>query len=102
MVSLHVTPWPRAETSEVTQVREVTLLLATLRAIRGLRSAKKIPQTRELAELVIDHAEASQEVKDELASMAMSIQASARVRQVSYGPAETATEVAGLRIAIVE
>jgi hypothetical protein len=86
----------------VTQVPEVTLLLAALRAIRGLRSTKKIPQTRELAELIIDHSEATQEVKDELASMAMSIQASARVRQVSYGSAETATEVAGLRVGIVE
>src|SRR6185503_6973936 len=51
-VSLHVTPWPVPVTSEVTQVREVTLLLAALRAVRGLRSTKKIPQTRELAELV--------------------------------------------------
>ena len=34
--------------------------------------------------------------------MAVSIQASARVRLVSHGKAETATEVAGLRIGIVE
>jgi hypothetical protein len=80
----------------------VTTLLAALRAIRGLRSTKKIPQTRELAELIIDQSEASQDVKDELSRMAVSIQASARVRQVSYGPAETATEVAGLRVGIVE
>lgn len=101
-VSIHVTPWPKAETGEVTQVREVTLLLGVLRAIRGLRSTKKIPQTRELAELIIDQDEAAQDVKDELSRMAVSIQASARVRQVSHGKAETATEVAGLRIGLVE
>lgn len=101
-VSIHVTPWPKAETSEVTRVGEVTLLLGVLRAIRGLRSTSKIPQTRELAELVVDHEEAAAEVKEDFARIAVSIQASARVRRVTYGKAETATEVAGLRIGIVD
>ncbi len=101
-VSIHVTPWPKLDTSEATQVREVTLLLTVLRAVRGLRSTKKIPQTRELAELIIDATEASPEVAADLKTMAVSIQASARVRQVTYAAADTATETAGLRVAITE
>jgi valyl-tRNA synthetase len=100
--SIHVSPWPMGGSQPIEAVPEMDLLLPILRAVRGLRSERKIAQTRELAFVTIDVHDADADVATSVERLRASVQALARARRLDYGVASHSTDVTGVRIDIGE
>jgi len=96
--SIHTAPWPTADNHLIPELPEMEILSAVLRAVRTLRTQRRISQTRSLATLVLDIGEVAPELQPRIRSLESSFQAVARVQQVSYGAAAEPTGVDGLSI----
>lgn len=100
-VSLHVTAWPAANKEWEQSPPEMELLLSVLRAVRGLRTAQQISQTKELDALVIDLGSAKPDVVETLKSMETSLQAVARVKEIRYASASNDCDLDGVKLDIL-
>jgi len=99
--SIHRGSWPRAAAEAVEDLPEMNILSAILRAVRSIRSQRRISQTRSLAALVLDIGQVAAELQPQIRSLESSFQAVARVREVSYGTATESTEIEGLCVDLV-
>jgi valyl-tRNA synthetase len=96
--SIHVAAWPTVDRALIEDLPEMNLLSAVLRAVRTIRSNRRISQTRSLATLVLDTERLAPEVDSQIRSLESSLQAVARVRQVCYSPAQEPTDIDGFSI----
>ncbi len=99
--SLHVSAWPEERAEWRVTVPEMEVLGAILRAVRGLRTTAKVSQTRRLQRVTLDIAGAKPEIAATVERMQASIRAAVRTTEMVYGPAETASELEGVRVDIV-
>ncbi len=102
-VSIHVSDWPSPEAGlrDADTPAEIVLILDLLNAARELRSQHKISQTRVLEEIRLDLDGAASEQRELVKSLERSIQSATRCKEVSYGPADHATNIEGVRLEIV-
>ena len=98
--SLHVSTWPQAKPEWNVTVPEMDVLGAILRAVRGLRTTAKVSQTRRLARVTLDVSGAKPEVQATIEQMQASIRAAVRTVEMSYGTAETPTDLDGVKVDI--
>jgi valyl-tRNA synthetase len=98
--SLHVSDWPVANPEWNVTVPEMEVLQAILRAVRGLRTTAKVSQTRRLAKVTLDASTASPETKATVEQMLSSIRAAVRTVELAHGPADTATDLEGVKVSI--
>jgi len=105
-VSLHVTSWPQHDPSRDGDVPEMKIVLAMLRAVRGLRTENRISQARQLplVTLQVDDGELGETIK----GLANTLQAVIRCEKLAFGPVELESGLAagsdldGVSVAIVE
>jgi valyl-tRNA synthetase len=100
-VSLHVSSWPAHDPERVGAVPEMNVVSGILNAVRVLRSASQIGQTRRLAEVILDLDGASPDLVETVKSMHGSIRAAVRTVELTYGPASNASDLEGVMVAIV-
>lgn len=96
--SIHTAAWPVVDPELIEELPEMNILSAVLRAVRAIRSNRRISQTRALGTLVLDIERVTPELHPQIRSLESSFQAVARVRQVCYGPAPELTDVSGMAI----
>lgn len=100
--SLHVTPWPAHDPARTAHVPEMELILGILVAVRRIRTERRISQTREIAQVIIDLSRATGEVAQTVQRLSLTLQAVARTKVISFGPAEHDTGIENVKIEIVE
>ncbi|MGA2534991.1 MAG: valine--tRNA ligase [Terracidiphilus sp.] len=100
-VSLHVSSWPAHDPERVGAVPEMNVVSGILNAVRVLRSASQIGQTRRLAGVILDLDGASSDLVETVKSMHGSIRAAVRTTALTYGQATNASELKGVMVAIV-
>ena len=101
-VSLHVTRFPQQDPTLLVDVPEMAVVSGLLRAVRTLRTERRISQTRPLEAVIIDLRGASDLTGALVRGMERSVQAVSRAAEVRYGEAEGACEIEGVRVGIVE
>ena len=101
-VSLHVSPWPAYDPARTERVPEMDIISGILRAVRRLRTERRISQTRQLAKVIIDASGASPEVVQAIRDLAPTLQAVVRAEELAFGDAEHATELEGVKVDLVE
>ncbi len=99
-VSLHVSPWPEPDSAQSGEVAEMEVIRGVLRAVRRLRTDRRINQTRQLARVMIDLEGASAEVSEVLRSLSQTLQAVARTAEVTFTAAEHETDIDGVKVDI--
>ncbi len=102
VVSLHVSPWPEFDPARTGEVPEMTVVSEILTAVRGLRTTRKIAQTRRISKLVLDVADPASGVAQTIRRMELSIKAAARSKDVIYGPASCDSGLEQVRLDIME
>ena len=80
----------------------MTVVSEILSAVRGLRTTKKIAQTRRLSQLILDVADPGSGVAETIRRMELSLKAAARSKDVVYGPATGASGLEHVRLDIIE
>ncbi len=101
-VSLHVTRWPQGNPEWVTETPEMELIETILKTVRSLRTERRISQTKQLSELVLDLDEASPRRQEMIRSMEVSLQAVARATTLRFAPAQQESGIEGVRLEIAE
>ncbi|HTU43921.1 MAG TPA: valine--tRNA ligase [Bryobacteraceae bacterium] len=96
--SIHTATWPVVAEDAIEDLPEMNILSAILRAVRSLRSQRRISQTRSLGTLVLDIEAAASDLRPQIRSLENSLQAVARVQQVSYSSATEPTDIEGVLI----
>lgn len=99
--SIHTAAWPVTGSELIEDLPEMNILSAILRAVRSIRSQRRISQTRSLSMLVLDIGRVAAELHPQIRSLESSFQAVARVQQVKYGAATESTEIEGLCVDLV-
>lgn len=101
-VSLHVSRWPAHDPARTENVPEMDIIGGVLRAVRRLRTDRRISQTRQLARVIIDTTGAAPEVGQTIRDLALTLQAVARTEELSFGGAGHDTELEGVKVEIEE
>lgn len=101
-VSLHVSPWPDYDPARTERVPEMDIISGILRAVRRLRTDRRISQTRQLAKVIIDASGASAEAVQAIRGLAPTLQAVVRAEELAFGDADNATELEGVKVEIIE
>jgi len=101
-VSLHVTSWPEHDAERVGDVPEMEIVFGILKAVRGLRTEHRISQTKRLPAVLIDLSGATDELAGQIRGLALTLQAVGRSDEVRWEAGETDSELAGVRVGIVE
>ncbi len=99
-VSLHVTEWPKVETSWDQDVPEMKLVLNILRGVRQLRTQNQFSATAQVKKLIIDTSAAANDETAQIKDLELSIQAVARAEAIDYGSAEYDCEGTQLKIGV--
>ncbi|MBT5497802.1 MAG: class I tRNA ligase family protein, partial [Alphaproteobacteria bacterium] len=101
--SIHIAEWPGEESElEATATPGgMVIILELLNATRELRSQHKISQTKVLEGIRLDLDGADDGTKQMVRDLVGSIQSATRCKEVSYGPAEYATAVQGVKLEIL-
>ncbi len=101
--SIHIAEWPGEESElEATATPGgMVIILELLNATRELRSQHKISQTKVLEGIRLDLDGADDGTKQMVRDLLGSIQSATRCKEVSYGPAEYATAVQGVKLEIL-
>jgi len=101
-VSLHVTAWPQHDAARVGDVPEMEIVFGILKAVRGLRTAKRISQTKRLPAVMIELDGASEELAGQVRALALTLQAVGRSDEVRWEAGEADCDLPGVRVGIVE
>ncbi len=100
-VSLHVTPWPAHDADRTGDVPEMDVVLGILRAVRTARTEQRISQTKRLAAVQLDVADAAPALADQVRTLALTLQAIGRCEEIRFEAAEGPSELTGVRVGIV-
>gem|GEM_PF-3027759 len=100
--SLHVSQWPEFDPARAIEIPEMTVVAEILTAVRGLRTTRKIAQTRRISTLTLDIADPGSKVAETIKRMELSIKAAARSKDVIYGPATVNSGLEQVRLDIAE
>ena len=99
-VSLHVAGWPEYLPERTEEVREMAVLEPILRALRQVRTDLRISQTRTVKSVTLDVSGADAALVDTVKGLEGSLFAIARAETIEWGPAETATELEGVKVSV--
>jgi valyl-tRNA synthetase len=100
-VSIHVSPWPISDPDRSGTVPEMEVVTSLLRTARSFRAASKIGANRRLAKVTIDIEGASPDLASTIRMMRASIRAAVRAAELDFGPANTTSEIDGVKIDII-
>ena len=100
--SLHVSKWPEFDSARTGEIPEMTVVSEILTAVRGLRTTRKIAQTRRISTLTLDIGDPGSKVAETIKRMELSIKAAARSKDVIYGPATVSSGLEQVRLDIAE
>ena len=98
IASLHLTAWPEPEPMRA-GVEAAEGVLAVLRTARAIRSERRIPQSKEVDELIVECDEATGQMVD---TNEMSLLAAARARRLIHGSATRITGYEGLAVDLLD
>jgi valyl-tRNA synthetase len=101
-VSLHVTAWPQHDAERVGDVPEMEIVFGILKAVRGLRTAKRISQTKRLPAVMIELDGATEDLASQVRALALTLQAVGRSDEVRWEAGETDCDLPGVRVGIIE
>ena len=101
-VSLHVTAWPQHDAERVGDVPEMEIVFGILKAVRGLRTAKRISQTKRLPAVMIELDGATDELASQVRALALTLQAVGRSDEVRWEAGEADCDLPGVRVGIIE
>ncbi len=101
-VSLHVTPWPEHDPARTAAIPEMDIILGILMAVRRIRTERRISQTREIAEVIIDLDSAAPDVAEAIKALAPTLQAVTRTQALTFASAEHETDIDGVTVDLVE
>jgi valyl-tRNA synthetase len=101
-VSLHVTTWPEHNAEHVGDVPEMEIVFGILKAVRGLRTEHRISQTKRLPAVLIDLSGASEDLGTQIRGLALTLQAVGRCEEIRWEASEFESELAGVRVGIIE
>jgi valyl-tRNA synthetase len=101
-VSLHVTTWPQHDPTCVGDVPEMEIVFGILKAVRGLRTAKRISQTKRLPAVMIELDGATDELASKVRALALTLQAVGRSDEVRWEAGEADCDLPGVRVGIIE
>ena len=101
--SLHVSQWPEFDPARTGEIPQMTVVSEIRTAVRGLRTTRKIAQTRRISTLTLRHSRPwlGSWLKRSSA-WSISIKAAARSKDVIYGPATVDSGIEQVRLDIVE
>ena len=101
-VSLHVTRWPEHDGARTEDVDEMSVVFGILKAVRGLRTEHRISQTKRLPAVLIDVSGASEDLTEQVRTLALTLQAVGRCDEIRWEAGEVDCELPGVRVGIVE
>ncbi len=102
IASLHLSSWPAFDPKRTDEVSEMTIVSKILVAVRGLRTVRKISQTRRISTLILDIEEASPDISKTIREMELSIKAVARSTNILYQSSSVDSGLDQVRLDIIE
>ena len=92
----------RHDGARTEDVDEMSVVFGILKAVRGLRTEHRISQTKRLPAVLIDLSGASEELSEQIRTLALTLQAVGRSDEIRWEPGEVDCELPGVRVGIIE